>query len=150
MRDAIDRLWLQADEDGDAHADGELTGPEAQRALRLLKNLIGEMFPTGRTLSRTEALQAGERAVKAVYIHSHMDEETFDTERAVECCDSNCYADGTTIPVCNYNVLYREKEAHFNQEPRAWNERTGGQRAFPEERSGDRPGGVISLPIVRG
>ena len=75
--------------------------------------------------------------MKAVYIHSHMDEETFDTERAVECCDSNCYPDGTTIPVCNYNVLYREKEVHFNLEPRRWNERTGGQRAFP-----------ISLPII--
>jgi uncharacterized radical SAM superfamily Fe-S cluster-containing enzyme len=57
----------------------------------------------------------------------------------VECCDSNCYPDGTTIPVCNYNVLYREKEEHFKLDPVSWNERTGGQRLFP-----------ISLPIVRG
>jgi uncharacterized radical SAM superfamily Fe-S cluster-containing enzyme len=59
-----------------------------------------------------------------------MDEETFDTERAVDCCDSNCYADGTTIPVCNYNVLYREKEATFNATPAHWGERRGGQRSF--------------------
>jgi hypothetical protein len=36
-----------------------------------------------------------------------MDEETFDVERAVDCCDSNCYAVGTTIPLCNYTVLFR-------------------------------------------
>ena len=134
MRDAIDRLWV-----GDGAGDDAAAAAEAARTLRLLKDLIGQLFPTGRAISRAAALQAGERAVKAVYIHSHMDEETFDTERAVECCDSNCYPDGTTIPVCNYNVLYREKEAHFNLEPRPWNERAGGQRAFP-----------LSLPIVRG
>ena len=49
-----------------------------------------------------------------------MDEETFDTDRAVQCCDSNCYPDGTTVPVCNYNVLYREKEAAFNRTAPAW------------------------------
>src|SRR6185295_18300846 len=101
-----------------------------------LKSLIGEMFPSGRTISRAEALRAGERAVKAVYIHSHMDEETFDTERAVECCDSNCYSDGTTIPVCNYNVLYRDKEEHFNLQPMSWSDRKGGQKYFPIAISG--------------
>ena len=80
--------------------------------------------------TQVTALRAGEKAIKAVYVHSHMDEETFDTERAVDCCDSNCYADGTTIPVCNYNVLYREKEAKFNVEPAHWGERRGGQRSF--------------------
>ena len=65
-----------------------------------------------------------------------MDEETFDTERAVECCDSNCYPDGSSIPVCNYNVLYREKEQHFNLAPRSRNGREGGQKSFR------------SLPIV--
>ena len=113
--------------------------PKVSRAtlkMRLLKRLLALMFPSDRSLSREEALRAAEGAVKAVYIHSHMDEETFDTERAADCCDSNCYADGTTIPVCNYNVLYREKETHFNLTPRRWNDRTGGQRSFP------------SLPIV--
>lgn len=75
-------------------------------------------------------LRVGERAVKAVYIHSHMDEETFDTERARAYCDSNCYADGTQIPVCNYNVLFREKEQHYNLHPKPWNDRNGGQKSF--------------------
>jgi len=126
MLAAIDRLWVEETED-------------AARALRLLRRMLDEMFPTGRAFTRAEGLLAAERAVKAVYVHSHMDEETFDTERAVDCCDSNCYADGTTIPVCNYNILYRDKEAHFNVQPARWSKREGGQRSFH-----------LSLPVVRG
>jgi uncharacterized radical SAM superfamily Fe-S cluster-containing enzyme len=124
MRESINRLWVEG-------------GDEAERTLRLLKQLLRALFPSEGTPSARDTLRAAERAVKAVYVHSHMDEETFDTERAAECCDSNCYADGSTIPVCNYNVLYREKEARFNVTPRRWNERSGGQK-------------VLSLPIVRG
>jgi uncharacterized radical SAM superfamily Fe-S cluster-containing enzyme len=118
MREAIDRLWA-------------FGGADAERILGLLKRLLASMFPTDRALSSAEALRVAEQSVKAIYVHSHMDEETFDTERAMDCCDSNCYADGTTIPVCNYNVLYREKEEHFNLTPRRWSERTGGQRSLP-------------------
>ncbi len=124
LKESIDRLWS---EDGD------------ERTLRLLKRLLLEMFPQGKTLSREAALRVSERAIKAVYIHSHMDEETFDAERTAECCDSNCYADGRTVPVCNYNILYREKEAHFMTKPVNWNERSGGQKTFR-----------ASLPIVTG
>ena len=119
LTSAIDRLWLESDDD-----------PEAARALGLLRRLLDAMFPAGRPLSREAAMRAGERAIKAIYVHSHMDEETFDTERAVDCCDSNCYADGSTIPVCNYNVLYRETEARFTVQPAKWGTRRGGQRTF--------------------
>jgi tetraether lipid synthase len=117
MRAAIDRLWSRDDAEG-------------ERALRLLERLLRTMFPSDRPITRAQALAAGEQAIKAIYIHSHMDEETFDTERAADCCDSNCYADGTTIPVCNYNVLYRETEAKFTASPVEWGTRQGGQRSF--------------------
>jgi uncharacterized radical SAM superfamily Fe-S cluster-containing enzyme len=105
MRDAINRIWSEDET------------PEGARTLRILKGLIGRMFPVDRAISREEALRVSERASKAVYVHSHMDEETFDTERLAQCCDSNCYADGTTIPVCSYNVLYRETEPRFMAKP---------------------------------
>lgn len=117
LHDAIDRRWA---EDGDD-----------DRTLRLLNDLLRRLFPPGKPLDRQAALRESERAVKAIYVHSHMDEETFDVERAYQCCDSNVYADGTSIPVCNYNVLYREKEPRFMTAPRAWNERSGGARALP-------------------
>jgi hypothetical protein len=110
MQDAIDALWVRGDD---------------ERTLAMLNELLRNLFPTGKPLARAEALRRSERAAKAVYVHSHMDEHTFDVERAQQCCDSNCYADGTTIPVCNYNVLYREKEARFMVEPRTWGERSG-------------------------
>jgi hypothetical protein len=115
VREAIDRLWSEG-------------GDEDEHTLGLLKRMLSEMTPAGRSLSRDEALRVGERFVKAVYLHSHMDEETFDTERAALCCSSNCYADGTTIPVCNYNVLYREQEAQFMKSPAGWGARDGGTR----------------------
>ncbi len=116
MQDAIDALWAKGD-------------PADERALSLLGELVRRLFPR-KPLEPREALRVSERAAKAVYVHSHMDEETFDVERAAQCCDSNCYADGSSIPVCNYNVLYREKEARFMAEPRAWGERAG-KRSLP-------------------
>jgi uncharacterized radical SAM superfamily Fe-S cluster-containing enzyme len=113
IRSAIDRLWASE-------------APDAPRTLAALKQLLRALFPTDRVLTRSEALRAAERAVKAVYVHSHMDEETFDVERAMQCCDSNVYADGTTVPVCNSNVLYRDKDPRFVPAPLAWNARSGG------------------------
>ena len=130
LKGAIDRLWA-ADE-----AD-----VESARVLGILRRLLDDLYPAGGHADRLAQLAAGERWIKAVYVHSHMDEETFDTERAAECCDANCYADGRTIPVCNYNVLYRDTEARFVDAPRDWGARDVGQRAFA-----DRP---RSLPVVR-
>lgn len=110
FREAIDRLWAF---DGD------------QRLLALLKGLIARMFPTDRELTEAESLRISEDAVKAVYVHSHMDEETFDTERIRQCCDSDCFVDGTTIPVCAYNILYRDKMPRFMAQPKAWGVRSG-------------------------
>ncbi len=115
--DAIDRLWVEESE-------------EAERTLRILKGLLRQMFPE-KPLSRAAALRVSERSVKAVYLHSHMDEETFDAERVAMCCDSNCYADGTTIPVCSYNVLYRDTESRFMTQPRAWGPRQGSLEPLP-------------------
>lgn len=114
---AIDRLWT----------DG---GEGSERTLATLRRLLLEVFGHDRPTDRAQALRRAERFVKAIYVHSHMDEETFDTERAVLCCASNCTADGGTIPVCNYNVLYREKDPRFTPRPVDWNERRGGQRVF--------------------
>jgi len=112
---SIDKLWAEDTEESD-------------RILKILKRVLKSIFPVGKALNRPEALRAAERTSKAIYVHSHMDEETFDTERIVQCCDSNCYADGTSIPVCSYNVLYREKEARFMDAPVKWNDREGGYR----------------------
>jgi uncharacterized radical SAM superfamily Fe-S cluster-containing enzyme len=113
LQEAINRLWAEDDE---KHAE----------TLQTLRRMLLEMFPSDRKLSRIEALRISERWAKAIYIHSHMDEETFDVERVVQCCDSNYYADGSSIPVCSYNVLYRETEEHFMMKPAPKIQRRGG------------------------
>jgi uncharacterized radical SAM superfamily Fe-S cluster-containing enzyme len=118
LQDAIDRVWARGGEDD-------------ERALAMLDRLVRTLFPSERALDTKASIRVGERAAKAVYVHSHMDEDNFDTERAYLCCDSNCYADGRTVPVCNYNVLYRDKEPRFVQAPQSWGARTGGQRSLP-------------------
>ncbi len=117
LQEAINRIWAE-----------DLA--ENERLLQTLKTMLKEMFPSDRSLSAEEALRVSERWAKAIYIHSHMDEETFDVERVVQCCDSNCYPDGSRIPVCSYNVLYRETEEHFMMKPAPIVKRRGGHM-FP-------------------
>ncbi|MFN7975594.1 MAG: radical SAM protein [Acidobacteriota bacterium] len=112
--EALDRVWAEG-------------GDDAPRILALVKRLLLRMFPPGRSVDRAEALAIGEDAFKAIYVHSHMDEDTFDVERVAACCDSNCYPDGSTIPVCASNVLYRETEEHFMLKPVAWSTRLEGR-----------------------
>ena len=81
--------------------------------LATLKRLLNEMFPPGRALSILERQKIAERTVKAIYIHSHMDEENFDVARVMKCRVGVPQDDGGNIPTCSYNVLYREKDARF-------------------------------------
>lgn len=119
LQDAITRVWA---------ADSDEFPPET---LPRLEALLRQSFPPGKPLPKSEALRVSERSVKAVYLHSHMDEETFDVERAMQCCDVNAYADGSTIPVCNSNVLYRDKDPRFKAQPLQWGPRRGLKRRLP-------------------
>jgi len=103
FRGLIDELW--ADPDRVA---------ESERVLATLKRLINEMFPSdGPARSIDERRRVAERAAKAIYIHSHMDEETFDVSRIQRCCVAVPDPDGSAIPTCAYNVLYRERDPRF-------------------------------------
>src|SRR6185295_10044149 len=102
LSESIDALWSQAEET-----------EESRRILATLKRLISEMFPEGPTIPMEARQKIAERASKAIYIHSHMDEESFDVSRIMKCSVGVPEADGSNIPTCAYNVLYREKDARF-------------------------------------
>ncbi len=104
LRDTIDELWSNPDRLGEG---------EAESVLKTLKRLLKEMFPADGSLSMRERQRVGEAAVKAIYIHSHMDEENFDVSRIMKCCVGVPATDGSNIPTCSYNVLYREKDTRF-------------------------------------
>lgn len=103
FRDLIDDLW----------ADPERL-PEGAAVLATLKRLLREMYPpSGPALPILQRQKIGERSTRAVYIHSHMDEENFDVARVMKCCVGVPEVDGSNIPTCSYNVLYREKDQRF-------------------------------------
>jgi uncharacterized radical SAM superfamily Fe-S cluster-containing enzyme len=102
FRDLIDDLWANPDR-----------VPESAAVLKTIKRLLRELFPPDRRPSMLERQKISERVVKAIYIHSHMDEENFDVARVMKCPVGVPQEDGGNIPTCSYNVLYREKDARF-------------------------------------
>jgi hypothetical protein len=66
-------------------------------------------------LSAAERQAAAEQSLLAVYLHSHMDEDTLDLARLAVCPDQVPDPEGRLIPACAYNLFYRQKD------PRFWN-----------------------------
>ena len=106
LQEAIDELWA---------SDADL--PEKKAILATLKRLLGDLFPREGLSGQGSSLEArrriAERSSKAIYIHSHMDEESFDVARIMKCSIGVPEADGSNIPTCAYNVLYREHDPRF-------------------------------------
>ncbi|MDH4129794.1 MAG: radical SAM protein, partial [Spirochaetota bacterium] len=102
LRDAISNLW-----------SGIIEHEKSDQILKSLKELLKKMFRKG--ISYSEQQYIAERSTKAIYIHSHMDEWTFDTKRIKQCCVAVPELDGTHIPTCSYNVLYREQDKRFSK-----------------------------------
>ena len=100
FRDVVDDLWADPDR-----------LPESRRVLATIKRLLGAMFDGDASAGERQTM--AERAIKAVYIHAHMDEESFDVARIMKCPVGVPEVDGTNIPTCSYNVLYREQDARF-------------------------------------
>jgi 7,8-dihydro-6-hydroxymethylpterin dimethyltransferase len=106
LEDVVNRLW-----------SGAIACEEAPAVLSTLKRLLRELFAPG--VSAADRLRICERHSKAVYLHAHMDEETFDTDRIRQCCVGIREPDGTNVPSCAYNVLYRERDHRFATAPAA-------------------------------
>lgn len=101
----IDELWSGARE-----------CENSELVLASLKHLMSQVFSVS---SEIERLKVAETFTKAVYIHSHMDDDTFDTERVRQCPVGIREADGSNTPSCSYNVLYRSRDHRFTPQPEA-------------------------------
>jgi len=98
FRAAIDRLWA---------------GGDAARLLPAIRRLVERMYPPGEPLSRAARQAVAEQSLLAVYIHSHMDEDTLDLARLAACPDQVPDPAGRLIPACAYNLFYRQKDPRF-------------------------------------
>jgi 7,8-dihydro-6-hydroxymethylpterin dimethyltransferase len=101
LTDVLNDLWA-----------AEQPAAHSQAVLSALRDLLKRMFPpAGLPYAQQQVL--AERSAKAIYIHSHMDESNFDSDRIRQCCVGVPSADGHSTPTCSYNILYRERDPRF-------------------------------------
>jgi 7,8-dihydro-6-hydroxymethylpterin dimethyltransferase len=103
FRQAIDRLWAEGD---------------AENHLPALRALVDRMYPPGKNLSASERQSAAEQSLLAIYLHSHMDEDTLDLARLAVCPDQVPDPEGRLISACAYNLFYRQKDPRFWDKPK--------------------------------
>jgi hypothetical protein len=97
---AVDRLWSEG------------RHPELLEAIR---DLLRTLYPTGGpALSVHERQRLAERRVKTIYVHAHMDEDTYEVGRAIRCPDQVPLADEEKlVGACNYNLFFRMHDERF-------------------------------------
>ncbi|HOX45444.1 MAG TPA: radical SAM protein [Myxococcota bacterium] len=111
LRDAIDRLWSEGAEPG---------------LLRALKSMLTTIYPTGQSLGVAERQRRAESTVKTLYVHAHMDEDTWEVGRAMRCPDQVPVDAERLIGACNYNLFYRMRDERFWVEPGCAGREAGG------------------------
>lgn len=98
-------------------AINELYARGETKHLGLFREIIDKLYPTGKTLSEFERHRLGESFVRTVYIHAHMDEDTFDCSRAMFCPDQVPTEPGRLVSACTYNLFYRMQDERFYVKP---------------------------------
>lgn len=101
IKQSIDKLWAEGGHD---------------KVLRVLKNLLKQLYATNDSLDIFEKQRLAEKSIKTIYIHAHMDEDNFDVGRVIKCPDLVPDVNNTFIPACAYNLFYRMKDRRFWRE----------------------------------
>ena len=81
--------------------------------LHVLRGLVERLYPAGEAVSDFDRQQIAEAAVRTIYVHAHMDEDTFDCSRAMLCPDLVPAEPGRLVPACTYNLFYRMQDPRF-------------------------------------
>jgi uncharacterized radical SAM superfamily Fe-S cluster-containing enzyme len=116
LREKLKHSYLLKIEDDNNFFSDVVNRLYAQNNTALLpkfKQLLGTLFPRDRVLSHFTRQQLAESSIRTVYIHTHMDEDTFDCSRVAMCPDQVPCAPGVLIPACTYNLFYRQQDERF-------------------------------------
>ena len=81
--------------------------------LRDFRALLKRIYPNDERLTAFERQRRAEECVRAIYVHAHMDEDTFDCSRAMHCPDLVPASPGRLVPACTYNLFYRMQDERF-------------------------------------
>ncbi len=101
LKDTINDIWSQKERSEKDH-----------QIIEALRYLLDSMF-SPRDIDVIARQRIAERSIKAIYIHSHMDEENFDVERVQQCSVAVADGKGGQIPTCSYNIVYRARDPRF-------------------------------------
>jgi len=119
-RERIERLMqdsylIRADDAGDFFTDAinQLYAQNKTGHLATLRELVEKLYPAQGTLTNFERQRLAETSVRTVYVHAHMDEDTFDCSRALMCPDLVPCEPGRLVPACTYNLFYRRMDRRF-------------------------------------
>lgn len=96
-----------------ADAINQLYAEGQTEHLASLRRLLEALYPRDRKLDSFARQRIAESSVRTVYVHAHMDEDTFDCSRAMLCPDLVPAEPGRLIPACTYNLFYRMQDPRF-------------------------------------
>jgi uncharacterized radical SAM superfamily Fe-S cluster-containing enzyme len=102
---AIAELWARPDR-----------SPEDDRFLTIARRILDDTYPRGVNLTPHQRQARAEKYIKTIYVHAHMDEDTFDVDRARRCGDLVPDRPGSLISACTYNLFYRQKDERYWKE----------------------------------
>jgi len=110
-----DSYLIRLDDEKDFFKDviNQLYSQNKTEHLKLFRELVERLYPHDRPITVFERQQLAESSVRTIYIHAHMDEDTFDCSRAMLCPDLVPAEPGRFIPACTYNLFYRMEDERF-------------------------------------
>jgi 7,8-dihydro-6-hydroxymethylpterin dimethyltransferase len=106
-----------AAEDFFTEAINQLYADGQTEHLAALRQLVEQLYPPGRAIDNFQRQRLAESGVRTIYLHAHMDEDTFDCSRAMLCPDLVPAEPGRLIPACAYNLFYRMQDERFFVRP---------------------------------
>ena len=101
MNDVLNDVWSR-----------ELSGETEALIIKQMRSMLEEIYPA-KPIDYMIRQRRAEQFIKAIYIHSHMDAANFDVQRARRCCVAVPDGNGSCIPTCTYNNIYRARDKRF-------------------------------------
>ncbi len=102
VQDAIYNLW-----------SAQNITVDSKLVLDSLKSVLKEFSKAG-TFEQKQLWKLSEARVKAIFIHSFMDEFDFEVSRIRKCCTHYALPDGRLMPGCSYNNIHRFKDERLD------------------------------------
>ena len=127
-------------------AINQLYAEDRTEHLATLRRLIEELYPAGRALNDFQRQRIAEASVRTVYVHAHMDEDTFDCSRAMLCPDFVSAEPGRLIPACTYGLFHRTQDQRFDVCPARGEERARAQGRTGATRGARPEGRAVRAP----